>query len=101
MKRFLLLLAASSLVLAPAAYAAKAKKTAATNTEANAALLKKYDANANGKIDGDELVALRKDFTDTTDEALKALDKDHDGKLSDTEIAGLSETPKKVKKKKA
>ncbi|MCX6951945.1 MAG: hypothetical protein NTV51_07240 [Verrucomicrobia bacterium] len=102
MKRLLLLLAATSLVLAPAAHAAKGdrKKAAAANTEASAALLKKYDTNANGKIDGDEIEAVRKDFTGTTDEALKALDKDHDGKLSDTEIAALGGTPKKIKKKK-
>lgn len=101
MKRLLLLLAATSLVLAPAAHAAKGdRKKAAANTEATAGLLKKYDTNANGKIDGDELEAVRKDFTGTSDEALKALDKDHDGKLSDTEIAALGGTPKKIKKKK-
>lgn len=102
MKRLLLALAATSLVLAPAAHAAKGdrKKATATN-EAHAALLKKFDANADGKIDGAELEAVRKDFATTTDLNLKGLDKDADGKLSDTEISALnSAAPKKVKKKK-
>lgn len=97
MKRLLLVLAASSLLLAPAAHAAKGDRQ--KPKEATAALLKKYDTNANGKIDTDEAAALRADFATTTDEALKALDKDHDGKLSETEVAALGGA-KKAKKKK-
>jgi hypothetical protein len=68
---------------------------------ANAELLKKYDANANGKIDGAELETVRKDFAGSPDLNLKALDKDSDGKLSDAEIEALNgEAPKKGKKKK-
>ena len=53
MKRLLLALAATSLLLAPASYAAKGdrKKGNTATTE----LHKKYDTNANGKIDGAEL----------------------------------------------
>ena len=81
MKRLLLVLAASSLFLAPAAYAAKGdrKKGNTATTE----LLKKYDTNANGKIDGTELEAVRKDFAGSPDLNLKALDKDNDGKSGD------------------
>jgi hypothetical protein len=99
MQRLLLVLAASSLLLAPAAYAAKGdrKKGNTANTE----LVKKYDANANGKIDGTELEAVRKDFAGSPDLNLKALDKDADGKLSDTEIEALNAAaPKKERKKK-
>ena len=101
MKRLLLALAVTALLLAPAAHAAKGdRKKAAANAEANAALLKKFDTNANGKIDGAEIEAVRKEFATTTDETLKALDQDHDGKLSDTEIAALNTPAKKIKKKK-
>ena len=101
MKRLLLLLAlaVTSLLLAPASYAAKGdrKKGNTATTE----LLKKYDTNANGKIDGAELEAVRKDFAGSPDLNLKALDKDTDGKLSDTEIEALKgDAPKKVRKKK-
>ncbi len=100
MKRLLLLLAASSLVLAPASYAAKGDRKKAANT-ASADLLKKFDTNANGKIDGDELEAVRKDFASSADLNIKALDKDHDGKLSDSEIEAMNTAaPKKIKKKK-
>lgn len=99
MKRLLLALAVTSLLLAPASYAAKGdrKKGNTATTE----LLKKYDTNANGKIDGAELEAVRKDFAGSPDLNLKALDKDNDGKLSDTEIEALKgDAPKKVRKKK-
>ena len=44
---------------------------------------------------------MRKDFAGSPDLNLKALDKDHDGKLSDTEIEALKgDAPKKVRKKK-
>jgi Ca2+-binding EF-hand superfamily protein len=97
MKRLVLALAATSLLLASASYAAKGDRQ--KPTEAAAALLKKYDANANGKIDTDEAATVRSDFATTTDESFKALDKDHDGKLSDTEIAALGGAKKGKKKK--
>ena len=67
---------------------------------ASLAVFKKYDANANGKIDGEEIVALRKAFDGGTDETLKALDTNSDGKLSDEEIAAIIAPPAKAKKKK-
>ena len=98
---FKLTAAALFLALLAPAYAAKAdrKKPAADNA-ANAAILKKFDTNANGKIDGDEAAALRKAFADGKDQTLKALDKDGDAKLSDEEIAAVAAAPVKVKKKK-
>ena len=98
LKRLLLVLAASSFLLAPASYAAKGDRKKGNN--ANAELLKKYDTNANGKIDGAELEAVRKDFANSPDLNLKALDKDNDGKLSDAEIEALSGEATKKKKKK-
>jgi len=87
-------------LLAPAFAAKGDKKKQNTASEAHAAVLKKYDANANGKIDGEEIVALRKAFDGGTDETLKALDTNSDGKLSDEEIAAISAPPAKAKKKK-
>ncbi len=100
MKRLLLVLAATSLVLAPAASAAKGDRKKDKNAPTSE-LVKKFDLNANGKIDGAELEAVRKDFTGSADLNIKALDKDHDGKLTDTEIEALNTAaPKKIKKKK-
>ena len=87
-------------MLAPA-YAAKGdRKNQKAQSATYAAVLKKYDTNANGKIDGDEIVALRKAFDAGQDETLKALDTNSDGKLSDEEIAAVSAAPAKAKKKK-
>jgi len=87
-------------MLAPA-YAAKGdRKKQNVENEAHAAILKQFDANNNDKLDGDEIVALRKAFAEGKDANLKALDKNADGKLSDEEIAAVSAAPVKVKKKK-
>ena len=100
MKKFPCLLAATSLLLTPVAFAAKGDKSEKKKAaEANAVLLKKFDTNANGKIDPEEMDAIRKEFATTTDDSLKALDTDKDGKLSDEEIAALNAKPKKAKKK--
>ncbi|MDQ3621001.1 MAG: hypothetical protein M3463_00705 [Verrucomicrobiota bacterium] len=50
-------------------------------------ILKQYDTNANGAIDGDEREALRKAFTGN--DKLKSLDTNADGKLDDAEIASI------------
>ncbi len=60
-------------------------------------VLAKYDKNGNGVIDGDEIVALRKDFAAAPDGELKAFDKNHDGKLDDEEIAAIKAPPAKKK----
>ncbi|MEA3212810.1 MAG: hypothetical protein QOE70_5867 [Chthoniobacter sp.] len=55
-------------------------------------LLKQYDTDSNGEIDGKERDALRTAFGSNA--ALKKLDTNGDGKLDDTEIASI-----KAKKK--
>ena len=55
-----------------------------------AKLMEKYDANKNGKLDADEIAALRKDFAADTKGALARFDTDHDGKLSDDEVAKMT-----------
>jgi hypothetical protein len=54
-----------------------------------ARIFAKYDANKNGVIDGDEIAALRKDFAADAKSELARYDTDHDGKLSDAEIAAV------------
>jgi hypothetical protein len=49
----------------------------------------KYDTNKNGVIDGDEIIALRKDFDADPTGDLRRYDTNHDGKLSDEEIAAI------------
>jgi hypothetical protein len=51
--------------------------------------LAKYDANKNGKLDPDEIVALRKDFDANPKGELARFDTNKDGKLSDEEIAAI------------
>jgi len=50
----------------------------------SARLLKRYDRNGNGSIDGEEIVALRKTFN-----LFKGLDKDSNGTLDDSEVAAI------------
>lgn len=54
-----------------------------------AKLIAKYDTNGNGTVDADEMPALRKEVEADKDGALKAYDKDGDGKLSDEEIQAI------------
>ena len=86
-------------ILVPAFAAKGDRKKQNAENEAYTAILKKYDVNANGKIDGDETVELRKAFSEGKDETLKALDKNADGKLSDDEIAAVAPSTKAKKKK--
>ena len=74
-------LAASHPAFAAKADGKKAKKLAA--------LIAKYDKDGNGVIDGDERDALRKDFAANPTGELAEFDTDHDGKLSDEEIAAI------------
>jgi hypothetical protein len=85
MKRVLIIAAGLSLagLLMPSnALAAKADGK-------KAKLIAKYDTNKNGAIDGDERVALRKDFAANPKGDLKVMDADNDGKLTDEEIAAF------------
>jgi len=93
----LLVLAMSATALAQDAKKAKRDKTAKTErTEQTKKsvpaqlILKRFDKDANGKIAGDEADALRKAFAGKRHDALKALDKNSDGKLDDAEIAAIT-----------
>jgi len=63
-------------------------------------IIRKYDANGNGVIDGDEVEAVRKAFAAEPNGPLKQFDTDSDGKLSDSEIAAMKGHAKGAKKKK-
>lgn len=90
MKKVSLLLTAlaSLALLAPGtAFAAKADGS-------KAKIVAKYDTNKNGKLDPDEIEALKKDFDANPKGDLAKLDTDKDGKLSDDEIAALTSAKK-------
>jgi hypothetical protein len=74
------LVAVLSLVALPGVFAAEGPK---------ARIFTKYDANKNGVIDGDEVAAVRKAFAADPKGEFATYDRDHDGKLSDEEIAGI------------
>jgi hypothetical protein len=98
MKRILTLLtiAAIGAVLTIPAEAAKgAKKGKKGGGDALAA----YDKDANGKIDGTEVDAVKADFT-AGKQTAKGLDTNNDGTLSDDEIAAAGAKGKGGKKKK-
>jgi hypothetical protein len=63
-----------------------------------ARLFAKYDLNKNGIIDGDEAAAVRKDFAAEPKGDLARYDADHDGKLSDAEIALIKPPGQRDKK---
>ena len=54
-----------------------------------ARIFAKYDTNKNGIIDGDEIAVVRKAFAAEPKGEFATYDKDHDGKLSDEEIAQI------------
>ncbi len=82
MKKTCLLLACLCLAAPSTGFAAKADGK-------KAKLIAKYDKNANGVIDKDEMEALRKDFAKDKDGELKQYDTNGDGKLDDAEIAAI------------
>lgn len=92
MKKFTLLSAAltAALMMPAGAFAAKAEMT-------KAKVVEKFDTNKNGKIDVEEYAAVRADFEAHPKGELARLDADHDGKLTDDEIAKLSGGGKKQK----
>lgn len=102
MKRILSILSIAALSLAftlPAqAGKGKAGKAGKGGKKAAAALLATYDKDANGKIDGAEVDALKKDFAAGKPE-VKSLDANADGTLSDEEIAAVGGKHKKKKNK--
>ena len=96
MKRILSILTIAALGLAITAPVQAGK--GGKKKKGGADLLATYDKDANGKIDGDEVTALKADFTAGKSE-VKALDTNSDGTLSDEEIAAAGGKHKKKKKK--
>ncbi|MEY2878148.1 MAG: hypothetical protein RLZZ15_528 [Verrucomicrobiota bacterium] len=92
--RLLAALVVASL-LVPSAFAAKGNR----KKQPDDPVLTKYDANKNGKIDADEADTLKKAFEADPKGELAKLDTNHDGKLSDEEIAAIGTPPPKKKKK--
>jgi len=82
MKKLFLLLTALALLAPATSFAAKADGP-------KAKIMAKYDLNKNGKLDPDEIAAIRKDFTANPTGELARFDTNHDGKLSDEEIAAM------------
>lgn len=61
----------------------------ASNKPIKKAILDKYDTNKDGKIDGEEKVALKRDRMINRADRMKKYDKDGDGSLSETERAAM------------
>ncbi len=97
MKKILTILTIAALSLAITAPANAAKGGKKGGKKAMKALLATYDKDNNGKIDGDEVTALKADFTSGKPE-VKVLDTNNDGTLSDEEIAAVVGKHKKKKK---
>lgn len=68
------------------------------NKDKSADVFSRYDKNGNGKLDPDEVEAVKKAFATDTD--LKQYDTNNDGKLDDNEIAAIKPAEHKKKKKK-
>jgi Ca2+-binding EF-hand superfamily protein len=90
MKIPLLVFAVAALVLPSMALAAKKDTPKATKPT----LIGKYDTNKNGQLDADELEQIKSDYLADPKGELRRLDHDHDGKLSDAELAPLLGTKK-------
>lgn len=75
-------LALATLVLAPAAFAAKAEGP-------KAKAMAKYDLDHDGKLSAAELAAVEKDFAAAPTGDLARFDIDKDGKLSPAELAKI------------
>ena len=63
-------------------------------------IVRMYDTNGNGIIDGAEIDAVRKAYEADLNGPLKQFDTDNDGKLSDSEIAAMKAKGGKKKKNK-
>lgn len=89
---FTLLLCLGALAIPTTSFAAKDKKANKPGK-----VVREYDTNANGLIDGSEIEAMRKAFDADKTGPLKQFDTDSDGKLSDTEIGAIKGRKKKNK----
>jgi hypothetical protein len=70
---------------------------AAKADNADLKAIAKYDSNKNGKIDPEEFASLRKSFAAKPNGELARIDADHDGKLSDDELAAALPAKKRVR----
>ena len=96
--RFLTIAACLIAIAAPSSvFAAKGANKGKGKGKANAAdkaarpgmLLKTYDTDKNGAIDGSEIKALRAAFDSDKTGPLKKLDGNNDGTLDDSEVAAI------------
>jgi Ca2+-binding EF-hand superfamily protein len=94
-----LLIALTLCVAGLVAFGADEEKKEKKAEKARAEALKKYDKNANGKIDDDEREAMRKERrAESAAAALKKFDKNGDGKLDDSEREAAKAERRKDKK---
>jgi len=96
MKRILTILTIAALGVA---FTAPAEAGKGKKKKGGSEALTKYDTDANGKIDGKEVDAVRAAFT-AKEAAAVALDSNSDGVLSDEEIAAAGGKQRKKKKNK-
>jgi hypothetical protein len=85
MKKLPFVAAAAGLLLLLAPMSAFAQKALGPKGR----LFAKYDTNKNGVIDGDEIIAMQKDYAADPNGELKRYDTNNDGKLSAEEIAAI------------
>lgn len=81
------LLVAALCVTLPGVASAKNKKEGKGNKPNK--IIKQYDTNGNGVIDGDEVDAVRKAYAADPTGPLKQFDTNNDGTIDDTEIAAM------------
>jgi hypothetical protein len=94
MKKALIVCAATLAIIAftDSAEAAKPNKTDKSEKRAAARMLGRFDANHDGSLDTTEAQRVRKAF-----EALKNLDTDKNGELSDSEISAAKIAKRRAK----
>jgi Ca2+-binding EF-hand superfamily protein len=95
--RILTLACLAALALPTDTFAAKGVKGDKANKPGK--IVRQYDSNGDGKIDGDEVAPVRKAFESDKNGPLKQFDTDSDGKLSDSEVAAMKGRAKGEKKK--
>lgn len=86
-------------LLAPNLASAKGAKLTKEERTAAKAILAKYDANSNGKLDPDEIDKLKADYAAGNEADAKVFDTNNDGKLDDGEVAVIEKAVKPHKKK--
>jgi Ca2+-binding EF-hand superfamily protein len=99
MKKPLLLLVAGAILALSCPTVSQAAKDPDKKAAKQAikAVLKQYDTNGNGVIDGDEKDVVRKAYEADQDGPLKRFDTNNDGKLDDGELAAIQRHNKKNK----